>query len=251
MKYMGSKARIAKHLLPIILKDRKEGQWYVEPFVGGANMIDKVDGNRIGADSNEYVINALNFIKNEATPRNNKEFSELDYKQAAELARNNRIPTSKLGLFSYALIAFSFGAKWIGGWSRGKNSKGEQRDYVNEQHKSSERQRERLQNLRLVVGSYDEIYVPDCSIIYCDPPYKGTTKYKDDFNHDRFWQWCRDKAKEGHQVFISEYNAPDDFVCVWQQELNVSVAKAGKHKKAVEKLFVHKSQVETNYESLY
>ena len=56
MKYMGSKNRIAKYLLPIILKDRKDGQWYVEPFVGGANMIDKVDGNRIGADKNEFLI---------------------------------------------------------------------------------------------------------------------------------------------------------------------------------------------------
>ena len=44
MKYMGSKNRIAKHILPIILKDRKENQYYVEPFVGGANMIDKVQG---------------------------------------------------------------------------------------------------------------------------------------------------------------------------------------------------------------
>lgn len=50
MKYMGSKARHAKELLPIILANRTEGQWYVEPFVGGANMIDKVNGNRIGAD---------------------------------------------------------------------------------------------------------------------------------------------------------------------------------------------------------
>ena len=29
MKYMGSKARIAKHILPIMLKHRKEGQWAV------------------------------------------------------------------------------------------------------------------------------------------------------------------------------------------------------------------------------
>ena len=35
MKYMGSKARIANEILPIILKDRKDGQFYVEPFVGG------------------------------------------------------------------------------------------------------------------------------------------------------------------------------------------------------------------------
>ena len=56
MKYMGSKNRIAKHILPIILKDRKENQYYVEPFVGGANMIDKVGGLRIGSDVNKYLI---------------------------------------------------------------------------------------------------------------------------------------------------------------------------------------------------
>ena len=48
MKYMGSKARIAKYILPIILKDRKPDQWYVEPFVGGGNMPDIVTGKQIG-----------------------------------------------------------------------------------------------------------------------------------------------------------------------------------------------------------
>ena len=47
MKYMGSKARHAKELLPIILANRIEGQWYVEPFVGGANMIDKIKCDKI------------------------------------------------------------------------------------------------------------------------------------------------------------------------------------------------------------
>ena len=40
MKYMGIKNRFAKELLPIILKDRTNGQYYVEPFAGGMNMID-------------------------------------------------------------------------------------------------------------------------------------------------------------------------------------------------------------------
>ena len=53
VKYMGSKSRHAKDILPIILKYRKKDQWYVEPFVGGGNMIDKVNGNRMGADYNE------------------------------------------------------------------------------------------------------------------------------------------------------------------------------------------------------
>jgi len=239
MKYMGSKNRIAKHLLPIILKDRKEGQWYVEPFVGGANMIDKVEGNRIGADFNNYVIEALKLIRDGYTPKNNSEFTEADYAKAAGRYRDGLMLSQ---LECYALIAFSFGAKWLGGWSRGKNSKGDHRDYVSEQHKASEKQRPLLQGLELISSSYGKLDIPPQSIVYCDPPYQGTTGYKDKFNHDDFWQWCRDKAKEGHNVFISEYNAPDDFVCVWQQELNVSVAKNGKHKKATEKLFVHSSQ---------
>lgn len=59
MKYMGSKNKISKELLPLIIKNRIPNQWYVEPFVGGCNMIDKVDGNRIGNDSNIYLIEML------------------------------------------------------------------------------------------------------------------------------------------------------------------------------------------------
>lgn len=236
MKYMGSKARIAKHILPIILKDRKEGQWYVEPFVGGANTIDKVDGNRIGADSNKAVIDALAFIRDHVTPKDNSEYSEDDYMRDAEDARRG----GELSLVaSYAMIAFSFGAKWIGGWSRGKNSKGEQRDYVAEQHRASEKQKPLLQSVSLISCSYSDLDIPPQSIVYCDPPYAGTTKYKDDFDHGKFWQWCRDKSKEGHQVFISEYNAPDDFECIWSKEIQ-SGLNTNSTKKGVEKLFIYK-----------
>ena len=60
MKYMGSKNRIAKHLLPIMLKEAEKhgiAKW-VEPFVGGCNMIDKVPESfeRVGYDLNEYII---------------------------------------------------------------------------------------------------------------------------------------------------------------------------------------------------
>ena len=70
MKYMGSKNRIAKHILPIILKDRKPDQWYVEPFVGGANMIDKVEGNRVGGEINEYIAAMWIALESGWVPRN-------------------------------------------------------------------------------------------------------------------------------------------------------------------------------------
>lgn len=64
MKYMGSKNRISKDILPIILKDRiSEEQYYVEPFCGGCNLIDKVKGNRIASDNNSYLIALYQAIK--------------------------------------------------------------------------------------------------------------------------------------------------------------------------------------------
>ena len=236
---MGSKNRIAKYILPIILKGRKPDQWYVEPFVGGANIIDKVSGNRLGADSNHFVIDALVMIRDdiESIPKSNSEFTEHDY-------NNCRSDHSfSCGLVGYAGIAFSFGAKWFGGWSRGKNSKGEPRDYVAEQYRAAVKQSKKLQGCNLLPVSYLDLKVPDKSIVYCDSPYKGTTQYKDKFDHDGYWDWCREQVKKGHKVYVSEYNAPEDFICVWQQELNCSVAKDGGHKKATEKLFVHNSQV--------
>ena len=63
MKYMGSKNRIAKHLLPIMLAECEKhniNKW-IEPFVGGANMIDKVPDSfeRVGYDLNPHTIAAL------------------------------------------------------------------------------------------------------------------------------------------------------------------------------------------------
>lgn len=245
MKYMGSKARIAKHILPIILKDRKEGQWYVEPFVGGANMIDKVDGNRIGYDSNEYLISLLIELKNGWTPP--LFVSEEEWRDVKS-EMDKKYPKHYI---AFVRLGCSFGSDWNGGYARNVRKSAPNADFINQTTKSYCRQSannmlkqaEKFNGITFSHSSYDSAFIPPQSIIYCDPPYAGTTKYKDDFDHDKFWQWCREKAAEGHRVFISEYNAPDDFVCVWQQELNVSVARKGKHKKAIEKLFVHQSQL--------
>lgn len=229
MKYMGSKNRIAKHLLPIMLENRN-GRTWVEPFVGGANMIDKVDGDRIGADFNEYVISLFTGIQNGFIPPN--EVSEEEYKQA----RLNRKVTP---LVSFIGFGCSYSGKWFGGYARGNTSKGKPRNYCLESKKNILKQAENLKDVKFIHSSYQELDIPPNSLIYCDPPYEGTTKYKDKFNHAEFWEWCRNKAKEGHQVYISEYNAPKDFKCVWEKEVNSSLTKDTGSKKATEKLFVY------------
>lgn len=74
----------------------------------------------------------------------------------------------------------------------------------------------------------------------CDPPYQGTTGYKTGaFNHEEFFQWCRDMKSKGNSMFISEYNAPNDFELVWEGEVKTnfsSTRKTATHN-AVEKLF--------------
>ena len=64
----------------------------------------------------------------------------------------------------------------------------------------------------------------------------GTTKYKDDFNHDEFWDWCRLMSMEHNKVYVSEYNAPDDFKCVWQKQVTNPMRRI-KTYKLIEKLF--------------
>ena len=227
---MGSKNRIAKEILPIMLNEREERVW-VEPFVGGGNMIDKVQGQRIGADINPYLIDALIAIRDSVDdlPKNNHDFTESDYKQ---LRKNDDYKYK-----GYAGFAFSYGGKWLGGWSRTDKTSIKQRDYVAESYRNAVNQSPLLQGIELITKNYLDLEIPENSLIYCDPPYEGVTKYKDDFNHSEFWQWCRNMASKGHIVFVSEYKAPDDFECVWEKEIVSSLTQDTGSKKAVEKLF--------------
>lgn len=227
MKYMGSKARHAKELLAIILANRTEGQWYVEPFVGGANMIDKVDGNRIGADYNEYLSEMWKAVSIGWNPPDS--FEESEYTNI----RKNKEAYDK-ALVAYVGFALSYSGKWFGGWCRDGAGK---RDYVTESYKNACKQFPLLRGVDFRHSSYQNLDIPNNSIIYCDPPYKDTTKYKDSFDHEPFYDWCRKKHKEGHQVFVSEYQMPEDFVCVWSKEVNSSLTKDTGSKKGVEKLF--------------
>lgn len=62
MNYIGSKRRLAARIVPHIQEAIKTTGFslYLEPFVGGANVIDKVDAPyRIGADNQRYLVALL------------------------------------------------------------------------------------------------------------------------------------------------------------------------------------------------
>lgn len=228
MVYMGSKNRIAKELIPIITENLKPNQWYVEPFVGGANMIDKIEHPyKLGADNNKYLIALLEAVQN------GQELPEYITKDEYIAVKTNKdnYPDWYVGFVGFVC---SFRAKFFDGYSGYYTTKtGIQRNYIKERINNILKQN--LDGIKLVCCSYDALDIPANSIIYCDPPYNGTTKYKDSFDSDAFWQWCRDKAKEGHTVYVSEYNAPEDFKCIWEKQINSNLG--GTAKTATEKLF--------------
>ena len=198
-------------------------------------MIDKVTGNRLGADVCQNTIDALITIRDyhHTIPKNNTEFSEKDYRSY----RNNTMPLR--GYIGYAL---SYGSKWFGGWARTDATGKIQRDYVAEAYRNATKQSPKLQGCRLECMSYNDLCLPPNSIIYCDPPYAGTTGYKRPFDHTAFWQWCRDKATEGHTMYVSEYKAPPDFLCLWAGQIKSSLTKDTGSKTRTEKLFTKKDK---------
>lgn len=232
MKYMGSKNRIAKHILPIMLAEAEKHSitTWVEPFVGGCNVIDKVPDTfrKIGADLNPHTIAAMLAIR-DFVERLPSDVSREDY--------NKLKGTPPHPINSWVRFECSFGSKLDNGYA--SNSQG--RNYAEKGKNLALKQSPKIQDVEFICCSYLDLTDKITnSIIYNDPPYQGTTGYKTgQFDHEEFFDWCRLMKSKGNIVFVSEYNAPEDFELVWQGEVKTnfsSTRKTATHN-AVEKLF--------------
>lgn len=241
MKYMGSKNRIAKEILPIILKERKSEQYYIEPFVGGLGTFDKVQGNRIGSDKNKYLIEMwkglqLNSEKPMTISKELYSRARTEYNNGTNLEFDD---------FMIGWIGWmgSYNGRFFDGGYSGHDVGKTHRNYIDEQIRNTLKQVDLLKGAIFKSGNYFDLSIPKKSIIYCDIPYKNTKQYatSKDFDYDKFYEWCRDMSKQGHTLFVSEYNAPADFECVWSGKIN-SYMKAGRSEVAIEKLFKFSSE---------
>ena len=85
--------------------------------------------------------------------------------------------------------------------------------------------------------SYADYEYRDGDVVYCDPPYKNTGGYGIEFNTDAFWEWARTRD---YPVYVSEYQAPDDFVSIWSKEKRVLLNGESLTAPRTENLFVQK-----------
>lgn len=240
MKYMGSKSRIVKDILPVMLNNYN-GNVFVDLFCGGCSVIENVPNSyrRIANDSQYYLIEMWKALVNdEKFPHTiDREF----YKNVRASYNTNN------GNYSDALIGWvgfmaSFNGRFFDGGYSGHNvvgKNGKARDYIRENINNTLSQVPALRGVEFHSVSYANFAVPDGSLVYCDPPYKGTKQYSSskNFDYDKFYEWCRQTAKNGNKVFVSEYAMPDDFACVWSKGITNAMHQTNT-KKPVEKLFL-------------
>lgn len=85
--------------------------------------------------------------------------------------------------------------------------------------------------------SYADYAYREGDVVYCDPPYKNTTDYGIKFDSDAFWEWA---LTRNYPVYVSEYQAPDDFVSIWSKEKRSHLNDKSPTAPRTEHLFVHK-----------
>ena len=233
MKYVGSKTRIAKDISTILnnIIVKENINTYIEPFVGGSNMIEHIKcKHKFGYDNNEYLIAFWQEIQKEWNPLADITMSKEFYTQVKD--NKDSYPKHIVALCG---LCATYNAKWFGGYAGIVHTKIDTyRNYYDEAVRNVLKQKEFIADVSYDCKSYEDIDIKG-ALIYCDPPYEGTTKYKDDFDHKAYWSWVRKMSKD-NIVLCSEYQAPEDFECIWTKELTTTLDKSSRSK-AVEKLF--------------
>ena len=213
---MGSKARLVKYIAPIIQSYiTPDTVGYLEPFVGGANMIQHIKHDRrFGSDISDSLIALLIY----AQDLNNKLPDYITEDEYNKVKKNKKdYPLWYVGFCGY--IA-AYGPSYFTGYAKDLPT----RSYIKERIANLEYQRDYLTGISFRNVSYIAIRDIKNFVIYCDPPYSNTYKYSSDkdFCHNNFWNWVRNFSKN-NVVLVSEYTAPDDFAILFEKDLVTSI----------------------------
>lgn len=240
---MGSKSRIAKHIIPIIQERIKDYniKTYIEPFCGGCNIIDKVQcEKKIASDNNEFLIELFKH-KDELASELPQIVTKEHYSECREAYYNkdfSKYPQWYIGAIGF-LASYS-GRFYDGGFNgQGYLDGKSKRNYYDEAKRNLLSQLDSLNGIEFKCGDYEELYgddIYDC-LIYCDIPYKDTKQYNTslNFNYDKFWRWA-ERISEKNIVLVSEYQAPSEWEIIWSKDL-LKTMNHGNNVESVERLF--------------
>lgn len=230
MAYLGGKSTASEHILKILNNPFFDNYKYIEPFCGYCHILRRVINKKSYtiSDNNELLIVLLKHIQKTKNKHPNITQKEYTYLK-------NNISKNKLRA-SYAAFCYSYNGKYFGGYV---NQYGD-RNYPNERKRYYDllHDNESFKEASINLNDYTKYKNVKNSLIYCDPPYHNTTEYHSSFDSNKFWDFIRDLSKDNY-VFISEYTAPKDFICISKKYKHTSLSGKGSTRKRIEKVFVY------------
>ena len=242
MVYMGSKTKYAQYIVPILQKviNDRGVSLYIEPFVGGANIIDKIKcERRIGYDRSDTLIALLCQARDDFSKvlaDGNRELWDKGKGYVKDGVMPEDMTLAEIGAMEFFASFSSRG--FPGGYANNTTS----HNYFQERRKNLEKQSPNLKGILFYPGKYYELAHVSGAVIYCDPPYANTKQYgyasQEQMDYNRFWNWAREMSKDNY-VFVSEQVAPDDFEIIWEMEAKRTNGKDNNFK-AIERLFRYK-----------
>lgn len=231
MAYIGGKAKGAGHIIDVLNKPKFNNMPYIEPFVGMAHILRRVVNKKSykAYDANALVVSLLKGVQNKKLKYpsiSRREWIKLKYK------RGDNSFKRAVAAYTYSFNGIPFSGYVVRSkCERKEHYPGERKRYYNRLRKN-----EVFMKTKFYKKDYTKLKPGKGNLIYCDPPYAGTTGYIPDFETKEFWKVVRKWSKH-NAVFVSEYNAPKDFVLVAQREKRHSLAGKGAGKRVLEKLF--------------
>lgn len=227
MRYLGGKERISKQICNFLEGVRRPGQLFVDLTVGGCSIISKMQYPKEGYDLHPALISLYKKLSINSIELPNNVTKE-EYELAKNLSDDNPLK---------AFIGFgcSFSGKYFAGHARGELG----RNYAKGAKNSLLKKFKTLQNVKFEQLDLF-LYNGSGNLVYIDPPYQGTTKYKVHFDYNNFWNKVRELSKQ-NDVYVSEYRAPNDFECVFEiaKKLGLRKQEVGQVV-TIEKLFKYK-----------
>jgi DNA adenine methylase len=235
MAYLGGKSKSAEHILNILNHKIFDSMDYIEPFCGYCHILRRVTNKKTytASDNNEYLLVLLKHIQK--TKNKHPTITQEEYQELRENPKKNKLRAA------YAAFCYSYNGKFFGGYVetyQNRNYPEERKRYYDQLHDNAT-----FKATNFFYRDYTYYKGVKNKLIYCDPPYAGTTEYHSGFDNAAFWEFIRTLSKHNY-VFVSEYTAPSDFTCITQKTKRNSVAGRGATRKRMEKVFVHSSRLQ-------
>lgn len=212
MRYMGGKSRQSTAISKVLGQYMDEDTIYVEPFCGALGSASRVVRENkpkkvILSDTCAPLIELwirCYYTGTDWLPdgcdRETHERYRREYRLTDPLA-------------AYYLFGFSYGGDFHGGFIDPKHAGHPKNGIARKMRWLHEGGSE----VEFHWSSYQDLYIPDGSVVYCDPPYQDRKKHHDfdeEFNYREFWQWVR-RLSTRCVCVTSCFECPDDFETVY------------------------------------